>query len=49
MREFFNGIFDDGAIRLRDAFFGGRTNVERMLAVSDDHYEIKYVDIQVCL
>jgi hypothetical protein len=47
MQEFFDECFEDGAIRLRDAFFGGRTNVERMFAVSDDEYEIVYVDVQV--
>jgi hypothetical protein len=41
------GIFDEGSIRLRDAFFGGRTNVEKMLVVADNKHVIKYVDIKV--
>jgi hypothetical protein len=49
MKKFFDETFDNGAIRIRDAFFGGRTNVECMYAVSDDTYEIKYVDVQVML
>jgi hypothetical protein len=47
VNAFFNGIFDDGAIRFRDAFFGGRTNVEKMLVGADNKHVIKYVDIKV--
>jgi hypothetical protein len=46
MREFYDNCHDTGAIRFRDAFFGGRTSVEWMHAEAEEGYKIKYMDIQ---
>jgi hypothetical protein len=49
MSKFFAETFDSGAIKIRDAFFGGRTNVEKMIGSTDNgEFNIKYVDVQVC-
>jgi len=47
MREFFENVLaDTGAINIRDAFFGGRTGVERMYAESvPGETEISYFDV----
>jgi hypothetical protein len=48
MKKFFDETFDNGALKLRDAFFGGRTNVEKMIGTADAEHVVKYVDVQVC-
>lgn len=46
MKEMFDHVLGDtGAIKLRDAFFGGRVEVQKLFAQSDDEYEISYFDI----
>jgi hypothetical protein len=36
MRAFFENLEDEGPIRLRDAFFGGRTGAEWLYATAND-------------
>jgi hypothetical protein len=44
-KNFFDECHDTGALKFRDAFFGGRTNVEMMYSKANIGEEIKYMDI----
>jgi hypothetical protein len=46
MRAFFDNCLTAGAIRLRDALAGGRTEVFQMHMTADDDNVIKYLDVQ---
>ena len=46
-KEFYDSTFDTGAIKIRDAFYGGRVGVERMhVQPTPGKSEIKWKDIK---
>ena len=45
MKEFFANCLTAGAIRFRDALYGGRTEVFKMKLDSDNEHAIKYLDV----
>lgn len=42
MKDFFAEQFDIGPLRIRDAYFGGRTGPSKLYAEASDGYVIKY-------
>jgi hypothetical protein len=46
MKTFFNSCSFAGAIRFRDALYGGRTEVFNMHLFEEEGSSIKYLDVQ---
>jgi hypothetical protein len=46
MQRFFDDCLFAGAIKMREALCGGRTEVFQMHVEADDDHEIKYLDVQ---